>query len=105
MASAVPILCREFYDIPRMFVATHRGETFLFDGSFDDELDDYPPHYAVFLLPPELDAASLSGPWANLRGRAIRSCGTVATGAVRFDETRRGSISADVLEQLHACQP
>jgi hypothetical protein len=103
VAETVPILYREFYDFPRMFVATYRGETFLFDGSFDDELDDYPPRYSVFLLP-TMDAAGLTASWARLRDLAIRSCGTIPTDAVTFDPTRRQSISPRVLDQLHACQ-
>lgn len=40
-----PIRYREFYDLPRIFIATHNGQSYIFDCSFDDALDDYSGKY------------------------------------------------------------
>jgi hypothetical protein len=103
VAQAIPIQYREFYDIPRMFIAEYGGETYLFDGSFDDALDDYPPSYSVFVLP-HIDLSTLSGSWADLSRSAVRMCGEVSTDAVVFDPTRRQSISPDVFGRLGAAR-
>lgn len=98
MAKHVPIEYREFYDIPRMFVVPFAGMRFLFDGSFDSELDDYPADYKVYELPPNADVPH-EGSWAELprQGRRVRS---IPTAQVRFDPTRRESIESDVLERV-----
>ena len=33
---------RDFYDVPRIFVADYQGRLYLFDCPFDEALDDYP---------------------------------------------------------------
>ena len=41
----VPILdYGDFYDIPHQFLVMWRGRLILFDGPFDEALDDYPDH-------------------------------------------------------------
>ena len=86
-----PILYRDFYDVPRMFVVRRGGTSLLFDGSFDDTLDDYPDFYEVYELPP-LAAEQLAESWRDLAGRAVRRLGRVAVADVRFDATRRKSV-------------
>jgi hypothetical protein len=95
----VPIQYREFYDVPRMFVVTYNGTQFLFDGSFRDDLDDYPDEYDVMVLP-GLSPQELAGSWADLPARAMRNLGRVSTVAVVFDPSRRQSIEGALLRQL-----
>src|SRR5690349_3855883 len=59
------ILYGDFYDFPRMFLVTDGSSRYLFDGSFDDEIDDYPSDYAVYLMP-DLSRDDLAGSWATL---------------------------------------
>lgn len=93
VAEPVEIQYREFYDFPRMFVAVHNGVQYLFDGSFSDELDDYPDEYQVFVLP-GLTRDQLSGSWATLRDLASRRLGSIPIRHVLFDSTRRQSVDA-----------
>jgi hypothetical protein len=41
----------DFWDVPRMIVATNESGTYLFYSRFDDALDDYVDHFEVHKLP------------------------------------------------------
>lgn len=99
MFDPIAIQYREFYDVPRVFVAAYDGVTFVFDASFDDGVDDYPDQYAIYTLP-TVAAADLAGPWDALRSRAVRHLGTMPVSAVRFDPTRRQSIDRGVMQAV-----
>lgn len=104
MRSPIEIQYREFYDFPRMFIALSDGQQYLFDGSFDDAIDDYPADYSVYLLP-ALAADELVGSWANLAKRAVRRLGQVRTGEIVFDATKRRHIDGEILRRFAADQP
>jgi hypothetical protein len=55
----------DFYDYPRSIVLDYRGKLILLLSAFDEELDDYPNAYAVYLLPP-IVAAQL---WKFLKSK------------------------------------
>ena len=59
MSSRSNIHYREFWDFPRMVIATSAEGTFLFWSRFDEALDDYVDHYEVWRMP-ELAAADLA---------------------------------------------
>ena len=99
MAEKLKIQYRDFYDVPRVFVTSYRDRHYLFDCPFNDELDDYPNAFDVFLIHP-LSDNELKGSWQHLRDKAIRFLGQVPVKAVRFDKTLRNEIDADVLNQL-----
>ena len=99
MLDSVAIQYREFYDIPRLFVATYDGVNFMFDGRFDDLIDDYPDAYAVYTLP-TLGPGDLAGSWEHLCDRAVRRLGTVPVSTVQFDPTFRQSVSRSVLTNV-----
>src|SRR3954451_1984847 len=99
MTRSVPIRYREFWDVPRTFLAEHRGQLVLFDCAFDEDAEDFPDQYAVYLMPP-LSEAELAGSWESLPCRAVRRLGHVSVGAVRFDASRRKEIDAELLDLL-----
>jgi hypothetical protein len=94
-----PIKYRDFFDVPRIFLARHRGRWVLFDCEFDQEADDYSPNYHVYLLP-ELPVEDLRGDWTHLAKRATRWLGRVEVGKVEFDRTLRERVNLDVVEGL-----
>jgi hypothetical protein len=100
----IEIQYRDFYDVPRVFVTTYKGVQYLFDGSFDDAMDDYPNHYRVYVLP-NLSPAELNGPWTDLASRSTASLGTMATSEIVFDASRRKYIEAGALHGLIQGQP
>jgi hypothetical protein len=95
----VEIQYREFYDVPRLFVASYKGVQYLFDASFDDGIDEYPDHYEVYVLP-KLSQADLDGTWLSLRERASERIGTIATGEVSFDESRRRFVDSSIFRRF-----
>ena len=95
----IPISYGEFYDVPRIFIASYEGQQYLFDCPFDDDLDDYPSSYRVYLLPALVDA-NLKNSWEHLPKLAKRFLGTVAVSQVQFDPTKRNSINSTIISEL-----
>lgn len=79
---------REFHDVPRMIVAADGRGTFLFYSRFDEQLDDYRPHYEVYRLP-ELSTAQLSGSWEDLEKLAIDRDVDIPVNELPFQVKRR----------------
>ena len=104
MERTAPFVYREVYDVPRFMVVTHDRRQFLFESAFDDDLDDYPDFYRVFLLRPT-SPDDLSGSWLHLSDRSEAYLGQVPVRDVIFDETNRRTIQTGVLERLLAGAP
>ena len=99
-----PITYRDFWDVPRIFVARRNGAMLLFDCAFDETTEDYPDFYRVYLLP-DLRDDDLAGSWDKLHLKARRSLGEILVASVRFDETRRRAVATNLLDALAAPQP
>lgn len=97
----IPISYGEFYDVPRIFLASYDGQQFLFDCPFDDNLDNYPNSYQVYLLP-QLADAELKSSREHLPKLAKRFLGSVAFSQVQFDVTKRNAINPAVISELLA---
>jgi hypothetical protein len=96
---ATTIVYREFHDVPRVFVACYNGLTFVFDCPFDDDADDYPDEYHVYLMP-ELSPSDLDDSWVTLARKSTCYLGTLPIDEVQFDSTRRFSLESDILDQI-----
>jgi len=94
-----PIKYREFYDLPRIFLAETESGVFLFDCPFNMEKDEYEETYKVYQMP-SLDEKELAGSWESLPGKATRLLGEVLTSAVEFDPTFRQQVDLDVLSRF-----
>ncbi len=101
MTRWVPIRYRDFWDVPRIFLAHYENKLLLFDCRFDDDVEDYPKHYKVYILP-DVAEEVLAGSWAELHALATQYLGEVAIDKVRFDATKRREIDAAVLDELSA---
>ena len=99
MENWTPINYRGYWDIPRTFVARHRSRTFLFECLFDQELDDYPDSFQVYLMP-DLRDDQLPNDWTTLSAQAKAHLGDVPISRVRFDATRRHGIDSTILDEL-----
>ncbi len=104
MKRFAPILYRDFWDVPRIFLVEHKGVHFLFDCLFDESSEDFSGHYNVYLLP-ELGKFELEGSWAHLSKKAISSLGEIPIHQVSFDETKRKEIDVTLLENLISSLP
>ena len=104
MKGMIPIRYLGFWDVPRNFLVRHAGDLYLFDCPFNDDIDDYPESYAVYVLP-EMTRDEIDEDWAGLPGKALRKVGVVPIAAVRFDPTKRLEIGAEVFDLLAAKLP
>ena len=99
MIEPLEIKYRDFYDFPRMFVIGFGDGLLLFDGSFRDDLDDYPASYEVYVLP-RLGESELEGSWSSLASKASLHVGHVPTDQVHFDSTRRLFVDGAAVRRL-----
>lgn len=90
---------RDLWDVPRIFLVEHGGNTYLFDCAFDEATEDYPDHYRVFRVP-SLTEDELAGSWDELHLRAIQELGSVPVRDVQFDPTRRARVDTSILARL-----
>ena len=84
MADWYDIKFREFYDVPRVIIASKGNETYFFDCRFDETIDDYPNYYRVYLMPP-LSTDQLSGSWVSLELLAIEELDRIPIRELPFD--------------------
>src|SRR5205823_14845235 len=90
---------RDLCECPRLFLVSCDEDMFLFDCRFDDELDDYPGTYRVFLMPSD-GKLDLEGSWEHLADVATKYLGEARISAIDFDERRRSTIGIEVLKDL-----
>lgn len=99
MTEWAPIQYRDFWNVPRIFVTSYRGQTILFDCPLDDETEDFPDFYKVYLLP-VLAPEVLADSWENLHTQAIATLGQIPISQVHFDSTKRNEIDTALLRDL-----
>jgi hypothetical protein len=95
------IVYRDFYDVPRMLILTHRGLKLLLDCKFDESLDEYPAVYKVYALPPETDENALQS-WDSLPQKATKYLGDIPVNQVIFDPSKRKEIDTSTIEAFLA---
>lgn len=106
----MPIYYSGFWDVPSAFLTVYKRELFLFwRDDFDEELDDYPPNYKVYLI----ENTSLEDafepnepPFEFVKFKNIpllldnKIIGEITTKEIVFDETKRRFVNSKVFEQL-----
>ena len=85
---------RDFYDVPRMFIAGIGKLVLLFDCPFNQEKDEYEDTYKVYSMP-VLDDSDLAGSWEGLPARADSLLGELPVSEVEFDSTRRKAVNLE----------
>ena len=88
---------RDFWDVPRIFIAHDGGRWILFDCPFDETTEDYPDTYQVYEMP-TLSEGDAAGSWAELRSKARRFLREVPVSDVRFDATKRAQVDLSVID-------
>ena len=99
MEDRIPITYGEFYDYPRMIRFQYGGEWFFLNSSFDEEKDDYPDVYDVYLLPFRSEEEFEANPYYWMDLSTAVHLGQIPIKEVGLDETRRRSIDASVIEK------
>ena len=91
-----PIIYRQFWDVPRLFALEHRGDVYVFECDFDEQLDDYPPNFKVYRLP----KSTLTDFSRNAFSTNSALVGEIIVSDVKFDKTRRKEVDTDCLAKL-----
>ena len=97
--SWLPMKYRDFYDVPRAFVAEREGQLYFFDCPFDTVADDYPEYFTVYLLPNELAMELDTISWESLASRG-HEIGRVPAKSVSFDPTKRRLVNDGIFGLL-----
>ncbi len=85
---------REFWDFPRMVIATCPDGTFLFWSRFDEEIDEYIDHYEVWRMP-SLSEIDLSSSWVGLERKGLERMPNVPLRELPFTITSKNAQSHD----------
>ena len=93
------IAYRDFWDIPRAFLTVSQDKWLYFDCPFDEVEEDYETKYEVYEMP-SLSQEIIAGDWRPITSMALKRLGTVPTGSVEFDATKRRMVNLDVLDKL-----
>ena len=107
----IPIYYCGFWDVPHAFLTEYKGQLFYFQrGYFDEELDDYPPNYQIYLIengelnefldtydPPVTSSYKFVNTDKLQQNKIV---GEIPTKDVIFDETHRKFIDSIAFEIL-----
>jgi len=99
MNAPIPIEYRDYWDVPRIFLARHQGRLYLFDCEFDETLEDFRQGYRVYLMP-EISTEDREGSWAEFPKRAIRELRTIEVGLVSFANAEKSMIDSSIIDNL-----
>lgn len=98
MAEMTPFTYGGFYDVPRCLTLHYRGSRFLLQSAFDEDLDDYPAEYSVYVVPESTyDSGAVCSP--EFLSKTPMACiGQIVIDQVVFDATKRKELDASILD-------
>jgi hypothetical protein len=102
MAEMIPFRYVEFYDVPRSIAVRYRGRLFLLQSAFDEQLDEYPSTYSVYILPESIEDSLREGSWKFLGHIPMTCMGSIQIGSVKFDPSMRKELDPSCLDDLAA---
>lgn len=96
----LPIIYSGYWDAPLAFVVSYKAETYLFwRGGFDDDLDDYPSKYQVFLVQ-DVSLEQVKEDWHIMWKTEQKFVGKIHYNEVEFDATHRKEIDSSTFDKL-----
>jgi hypothetical protein len=75
-----------FWDVPRTFAFERGGKVYVLTSEFDDDLDEYPDDYEVFVVSGIANLSVVSD-WKSIEPLPRTSVGRVPVASVRFDKS------------------
>ena len=94
-----PIKYFSFWDVPRTFAFEQTGTVYMLTSEFDDDLDDYPDDYEVFVVS-GIGNLSVVTDWKSIEPLHKTRVGRVPVATVRFDESRRKFVDSSFLDSI-----
>src|SRR5688500_17365071 len=92
------IIYSGFWDYPFAFVVRYKNATYLFHrGDFDDEVDDYPSEYRIFLSN-DIDIEKIESNFRIRDGGDL--VGTIDMREIEFDPTHREQIYSRLFRKI-----
>ena len=88
-----------FWDVPRTFAFEQGGKVYLLTSEFDDDLDEYPDDYEVFIISGIGNLSAVSD-WKSIERLHKTRVGKVPVAAVHFDESRRKFVDSSLLNSI-----
>ena len=88
-----------FSDVPRTFAFEHAGKVYLLTSEFDDDLDEYPDDYEVFVVSGIGDLSVVSD-WKSIEPLNKTRVGKIPVAAVHFDSSRRKFVDSAFLDSV-----
>lgn len=95
-----PIKYFSFWDVPRTFAFEQSGKLYILTSEFDDDLDEYPDDYEVFVVSGIASLSAVSD-WKSIEPLPKTRVGKVPVAMVNFDESRRKFVDGGFLNSLH----
>lgn len=100
MAEMTPFRYGGFYDVPRCLSLRYRGRRFLLLSAFDEDIDEYPDEYSVYVVP-ELPDDSQPVCTPEFLSKTPMAClGQIPIDQVTFDPSKRAELDASCLDEL-----
>jgi hypothetical protein len=104
MAEMTPFRYGGFYDVPRCLSLRYRERRFLLQSAFDEDLDEYPTDYAVYIVPESVDDSQALCTPEFLSNTPMACIGQIPIDQVTFDPSKRKELDASILDSLIAEQ-
>ena len=92
MDDFLPIQYSGFWDVPRIFLVKYLNEGLLFDCSFDENIDDYPSEYTVYLMP-DFCEDNLQTAYDYFINNSPAIIGKIPVKEIEFDNTLRKFVN------------
>jgi hypothetical protein len=89
-----------FYDVPRCLTLRYRGRRFLLQSAFDEDLDEYPTDYSVYVVPESADDSRPMCSPEFLGSTSMACIGRIPIDQVIFDSSKRKELDASILDRL-----
>ena len=93
-----------FYDVPRCLSLRYRGRLFLLQSAFDEDLDEYPADYSIYIVPELSDNLRPVCSSEFLDTTPMACIGHIPIEQVVFDPSKREALDASCLDSLLAEQ-
>jgi len=88
-----------FWDVPRTFAFEQAGKVYLLTSEFDDDLDEYPNDYEVFVISGIGDLSVVSD-WKSIEPLPKTRVGKIPVAAVHFDSSHRNFADSAFLDSV-----
>jgi hypothetical protein len=98
MAEMTPFRYVEFYDVPRCLTLRYKERLFLLQSAFDENIDDYPTSYSIYVLPESAEDSLRRGSWEFLANTPMTCIGHVQIDDVVFERSKRTKLDASFLD-------